>query len=168
MFFVRTAGKPDLETISALLADTWHDTYDAIYGAEKVDEITASWHSVSALQAHLERPDSEFIVADDGERIGGVAFAAVSDPAKKLVMLHQLYVRPDCQGQGIGGALLDEIVEAFPGATTLRLEVEPANEKAVRFYEGCGFTKAGKTQDCGGASGIAAAIYERPLSVPAL
>ncbi|PTW59669.1 ribosomal protein S18 acetylase RimI-like enzyme [Breoghania corrubedonensis] len=166
MFFIRTAGKQDLEKISALLAETWHDTYDRIYGPDKVADITAAWHSVEALKTQLARPGSEFIVADDGERIGGVAFAAMADAKAKTVMLHQLYVRPGCQGQGTGAMLLAEIVEAFPDASTLRIEVEPANEKAVSFYEAKGFEKVGETSDCGvtgNKSGIPAAIYERPL-----
>ncbi|MBP0617099.1 GNAT family N-acetyltransferase [Jiella mangrovi] len=163
-FFVRTASRADLEAISALLTETWHDTYDAIYGSQKVSEITASWHSITALEPRLTRPQSEFIVADDGVRLGGMAFAASSDAEKKLFMLHQLYVRPDCQGQGVGTDLLEEIVQAFPGAERLRLEVEEANGKAVGFYRAHGFVAVGQTQNCGAAeSGIPAAIYERPL-----
>ena len=75
-FFIRTAGRADLPKISALLSETWHDTYDEIYGVERVSEITQSWHSQKALEPRLGRPESEFIVADDGARIGGMAFAA--------------------------------------------------------------------------------------------
>ncbi|MCQ0986629.1 GNAT family N-acetyltransferase [Jiella marina] len=163
-FFVRTASRNDLEAISSLLGETWHATYDAIYGPEKVSEITTSWHSVKALETRLTRPESEFIVADDAERIGGVAFAASSDPERKLVMLHQLYVHPDLQGQGIGTALLEEVIAAFPDATTIRLEVEEANSGAVEFYRAHGFEAIGRTEDCGGDSGIPAAVYERRLS----
>ncbi|AXS41803.1 N-acetyltransferase [Breoghania sp. L-A4] len=164
MFFVRTAGKQDLEAILALLSETWHDTYDAIYGPDRVAEITASWHSRQSLEAKLTQLASEFIVADDGTRIGGVAFAAWSDQQTKRVTLHQLYVHPDCQGQRIGAALLGEIIDAFPDANALRLEVEPANEKAIGFYRAHGFEKVGETKDCGGRTGIPAAIYERPLA----
>ena len=163
-FFVRTAGRNDLEAISELLGVTWHATYDAIYGVERVREITASWHSVQELEPRLTRPESEFIVADDGSRIGGMAFAASSDPEKKLVVLHQLYVHPDVQGQGIGTDLLAEITDAFPDATTMRLEVEAANTRAVGFYEAHGFAAVGRTDNCGTAdSGIPAVVYERRL-----
>lgn len=163
-FLVRTAGRNDLEAISELLGETWHDTYDGIYGTQKVSEITASWHSVAALEPRLTRPESEFIVADDGTRLGGVAFAASSDPEKKLVVLHQLYVRPDCQRQGIGRDLLEEITDAFPDATRMRIEVEAANENAVSFYVAHGFAEIGRTDHCGAVdSGIPAVVYEKQL-----
>ena len=41
--WVRTASKRDLPAISRLLGETWHATYDAIYGAERVGEITGEW-----------------------------------------------------------------------------------------------------------------------------
>ncbi|MEI2385011.1 GNAT family N-acetyltransferase [Breoghania sp. JC706] len=163
MFFVRTAGRPDLPAIARLLAETWHDTYDRLYGAEKVDEIVAAWHSVTALEARLNRPHSEFVVADDGTRLGGMAYAARSTEHEKRVMLYQLYVSPDCQGKGIGTALLEEVNGAFPDATILRLEVAPANAKAVGFYQAHGFEKVGETSDCGGDSGLPADIYERQI-----
>ena len=72
-------------------------------------------------------------MADDGKQLGGMAYAAV-DAAGTSVMLRQLYVRPAFQGRGIGGMLLDEIIESFPDATLFRLEVEEANAKAIGFY----------------------------------
>ena len=35
---------------ATLLVETWHATYDAIYGAERVTEITDDWHSIASLQ----------------------------------------------------------------------------------------------------------------------
>ncbi|KQT83418.1 GNAT family N-acetyltransferase [Aurantimonas sp. Leaf443] len=162
-FFVRTAGVKDLGAVSALLRETWHATYDAIYGPERVAEITASWHSVEALRPRLTRPNSEFLVADDGTRLAGMAYAGASGEGRS-VALHQLYVRPDCQGQGIGADLLSEIAGCFPLARVLRVEVEEANTAAVAFYRHAGFALVGRTDACGTpGSGLPAAIYEKPL-----
>ncbi len=159
--FVRTAGERDLQAVRALLVETWHHTYDAIYGVERVSEITDDWHSLEALRAKLISPNSEFLVADDGKRIGGMAFATADGDA---VMLHQLYVLPGYQGRGVGSMLLDEVEGCFPEAQRVRLEVEEANLKAVAFYFGQGFAKVGSTSNCGKAnSGITAAILERPI-----
>lgn len=162
--FVRTAGDRDLAAVRALLVETWHATYDDIYGAERVTEITNEWHSIASLMARLVKPSSEFLVADDGKRIGGMAFAEAVDGGG-VVMLRQLYVLPSLQGRGIGGMLLDEIIESFPEAHRIRLEVEEKNARAVAFYQANGFIQAGRTENCGSAgSAIPALIYERVLA----
>jgi ribosomal protein S18 acetylase RimI-like enzyme len=159
--FVRTASDRDLDAIRALLVETWHATYDSIYGLERVTAITDDWHSLPALKRRLDQPSAEFLVADDGKRLGGMAYASV-DAMGKTVMLHQLYVRPAFQGHGIGGMLLDEIVESFPDATLFKLEVEEANAGAIGFYISQGFVQSGRTANCGAEqSGIPALIFER-------
>lgn len=159
--FVRTASERDLQAIRSLLVETWHATYDAIYGADRVTEITNSWHSLESLRLRFLRPNSEFLVADDGKLIGGMAYAEADETGAE-VMLRQLYVLPAFQGRGIGGMLLDEIFESFPEARVFRLEVEEKNERAVAFYRSNGFEPVGSVGNCGGGdSGIPAMIYER-------
>ncbi|MEO3385717.1 GNAT family N-acetyltransferase [Mesorhizobium sp. CAU 1741] len=156
--FVRTASARDLDAVRALLVETWHDTYDPIYGVERVNQITAEWHSLEALASRMASPNSEFLVADDGQRIGGMAYASTQDEGS-TVMLRQLYVLPACQGQGIGGMLLDEIEGSFPGADRLRLEVETRNAKAVAFYHAQGFAEIGKAE----LEGKTVTVLERPI-----
>ena len=160
--FVRTAGERDLVAVRALLVETWHATYDAVYGAAKVTEITDDWHSIVSLRSRLTRPNSEFLVADDGKRIGGMAFAAATADAK-VIMLNQLYVHPDCQRRGIGQALLDEIEASFPEARTLRVEVEEANGGAIAFYRSTGFLPSGNVADAGDVARPRTLSFEKPL-----
>jgi ribosomal protein S18 acetylase RimI-like enzyme len=164
--FVRTAGERDLPAVRSLLAETWHATYDAIYGAGRVAGIVDEWHSIRALKAQLDRPFSEFLVADDGTRLGGMAFASSGDEGA-TVSLHQLYIRPAHQGRGIGGMLLDEIIGSFHDANRVRLEVEAANARAIAFYLSQGFSEVGRTENCGReGSGIPALLMERLLANP--
>ena len=167
MFFVRSASEADLPKVSALLGRSWHATYDAIHGVDKVAEIAASWHSLDSLKRRLARPNSEFVVADDGRRIGGMAYAAMDRDEGDVVHLHQLYVEPELMGQGIGRDLFAEVETCFPAARRMRLEVEPKNERAVRFYTGLGFAEVGWTKNCGAdQSGIPAMIMEKVISFP--
>lgn len=162
-FFVRTASARDLDAVRTLLSETWHATYDGIHGAERVNAITTEWHSMEALKARLERPRSEFLVADDGSRIGGMAFASADEEGSN-VSLHQFYVHPDFHRRGIGLMLFAEIESCFPEAKLMRLEVEEANQRAIAFYRRVGFAPAGRTANCGGGqSGIPALIFEKPL-----
>jgi ribosomal protein S18 acetylase RimI-like enzyme len=163
MFFVRTAMKTDLPAVRKLLVETWHATYDAIYGRDRVEEITEAWHSVTELETRLARPQSEFLVADDGRTIGGMAYAARS--GKDVVVIHQLYVHPDHQRQGVGRDLFAELETCFDGAKRMRLEVEPENAVALAFWHAHGFSEVGRTEQCGeGGIAIPALVMEKPLS----
>ncbi|MGF6171995.1 N-acetyltransferase family protein [Ensifer sp. 4252] len=164
MFFVRTASERDLEKVRALLVETWHATYDTFYGVEKVNELTGRWHSLPALKSRLERKNAEFLVADDGRNIGGMGYASMSDTLKKTAVLHQLYVLPKFQRQGIGRDIFAELETCFPDAERMRVEVEPQNLHALAFYRAHGFSEVGQTSDCGGdQSGLPALILEKPL-----
>lgn len=165
MFFVRTAGEQDLEKVRALLGETWHATYDHIYGPGKVSELHVSWHSLASLKARLANKNSEFLVADDGKTIGGMGYAVMSTEMTKTVMLYMLYVSPRCQRQGIGRDIFAELETCFPDAKIMRLEVEPQNEPAIAFYKAHGFVEVGRTENCGqGKSGIPALVFEKPLA----
>lgn len=160
--WIRKANGNDLEVMRDLLVETWHNTYDEIYGVEEVRRITTQWHSIEALKNRLAKPGSEFVVAGSGRNLAGLAFASTEDG--NTVLLHQLYVRPRSQGSGLGQALLREIESCFPNARALCLEVEGANHRAIAFYKANGFTEVGKTENCGEPnSGIGALVFQKTL-----
>ncbi|MBZ9676915.1 GNAT family N-acetyltransferase [Mesorhizobium sp. ES1-1] len=160
--FVRTAGERDLAAVRTLLVETWHATYDTIHGTARVTEITDDWHSIGSLRSRLTRPHSEFLVADDGKRIGGMAFAAATADAK-IILVNQIYVHPDLQRRGIGRALLEEIEASFPEAQMLRVEVEEANGGGIAFFRSAGFLPASDDVDPGDDEKLAIRSFEKPL-----
>jgi ribosomal protein S18 acetylase RimI-like enzyme len=158
--FVRSATERDLVNVQNLLHRAWHAAYDSIYGAAKVTEITSDWHSLSSLKVNLARPWSEFLLADTGKEIRGLAYARQS--SEDFVMLHQLYVEPSHIGQGIGSQLLEECFEAFPEAKAFRLEVDAQNPNAMRFYQRFGFEEISRIANCGkDGSSMPAIVMER-------
>ena len=60
--------------------------------------------------------------------------------------LANIAVLPSCRGLGIGGALLDEILEISrnDGAFRTFLEVRESNEAAIGLYSSRGFFEIGK------------------------
>jgi len=165
VYFVRTAGEEDVEKIRALLAETFHATYDPFYGADKVARMVSGWHSANAIRARIQKRDGEFLVADNGREIGGIGYAAMYPKMEKTAMLHQLYVRPSCQNEGIGRDIFAEIETCFPDAEIMRVEVALQNTRALSFYERLGFAEVDRMEEWGAPnSGLPAFILEKRLA----
>lgn len=153
----------DVSEIRELLATTWRETYTGFYGATIVEEIIAKWHAPAAIIKNIAKPNGEYLVADDGTQLGGVAFASLTD---KVISLHQLYVQPHLQRQGIGQMLFAEIESCFMDADILDLEVEPRNAGAIAFYHAHGFQSGGIITNRGTAdSGISALKMTKVLKI---
>jgi ribosomal protein S18 acetylase RimI-like enzyme len=139
---IRSATSDDLSAVRALLVETWHDTYDRLIGAERVTDITNSWHSVENLSRQLSVPDCSFLVAQHLSAIVGHAFADAQRPP--VLFVTRLYVLPARQRSGIGKRLLDAAIARHPDAAVLRLEMKAENEKAHAFYRREGFQPVGE------------------------
>jgi hypothetical protein len=62
---IRAANPRDVAEVKIFLRNTWHDTYDAVLGAERVTEITRSWYvevarRASSDLAHAALTDAAF------------------------------------------------------------------------------------------------------------
>jgi len=134
---IRDAEAADLTAVRSVLVETWHATYDGIYGWQRVAEMTNAWHSLENLSAQLGRDGGAFLVALVGEEI--VATASARIEPDRTALLTRLYVVPAWQGVGIGRTLLQVTLACFPHAPVARLEVEGQNEPAIAFYERMGF-----------------------------
>jgi ribosomal protein S18 acetylase RimI-like enzyme len=134
---IRPATEADVPAVHHLLVRTWHATFDAIYGPEKVSEVTAQWHSPDRIRASLAQPGVIRMVAEQGGEITGTAtgFATPSGGIK----LQQLYILPDRQRSGLGTALLDAFRMSFIDPRFIELEVAEPNVDATAFYVRSGF-----------------------------
>jgi ribosomal protein S18 acetylase RimI-like enzyme len=165
IYFVRTATEKDLPAIRKLLVAAFEETYVPIHGAEKVAKLNEGWNSELVLRSCLKDPAGEFLVADNGRWLGGVAYATPSRSLPKTIGLMKLYVGPGMKREGIGQNLLEEIETCFPTAERLRLEVDVENAGAIAFYQAKGFEQVGRTENCGASeSGMPAYIMEKKLT----
>lgn len=139
---IRPAKPADIAAVRAVLVETWHDTYDALIGANKVREITDSWHSAENLARQLDLPDCAFWVAEADSAVVGHVFANAQKPP--VLTISRLYVLPARQRQGIGKRLLDEVIARYPAVEIVRLVVEAENAKGLAFYEREGFRSVGE------------------------
>jgi len=106
-------------------------------------------HEVVDYMAGTVLVDQQVWVAEaDGRPVG---FAAVGAD-----MLNHLYIAPEWQGRGVGGALLDA---ARSGRDRLELWVFQGNERARTFYERRGFVLVKQTDGSGNEERTPDALY---------
>ncbi len=147
--WIRTASRNDINAIHDLLVETWHATLDDLVGREEVDRKIAHHYTTDMLKKMLSRPASEYVVADDGDMLHGVAYAAqgaVKGDSEIALVLH-LCVKPESRGQGIGQRLLIELEEAFPAARKIRVVLNKKDVRTQKFFEEQGYKHLGKSGD---------------------
>jgi ribosomal protein S18 acetylase RimI-like enzyme len=156
----------DIEPLRALAHAIWHAHYPGIISREQIDYMLAQRYSPEVIAAELARPDCWWRLA----RLGGepVAFASCAlDTAPRAMKLDKLYVLPERQRGGIGGALLEQVlgIARQTGCERLWLAVNKNNAGAIAAYRRHGFAiRASVVKDIGGGFVMDDYIMERPVS----
>lgn len=99
--------------------------------------------SVNSISTELTNPLSTWLVAvEGGEVVGYVGSQSVLDGADMM----NIAVHPDYRNQGIGHALIEELIILLQkkDVISLSLEVRVSNESAIGLYHKMGFEMIGK------------------------
>ncbi|MDJ1432628.1 GNAT family N-acetyltransferase [Halostagnicola sp. A-GB9-2] len=169
---VRLATAEDLESISDVARETWHDTYDELE-PETIDWAIDEWYGEEAipleapgtvvlvveLEEEGERGDSQTVEdANDGTELENAGHEAEEEAADDIVGFAQaivhgdtadvlrLYVHPDYQGRGIGTTLHERLriqLEAYD-IERIQLIDFAFNDEGRGFYESLGFEQTGE------------------------
>ena len=114
------------------------------------DECEKSLAEVAEELVPRGNPPEEFKLgafSERGELIGIVSFRRdIRVKARHRAMLSGMYVIPEARRQGVGRALLDQVVnkaEQLGGMEQIHLWVLHAMPSASGFYQDCGFAKQG-------------------------
>lgn len=102
------------------------------------------WNEATQRQLHDRRFETQdfFVINSNGSDVGVVSVTVEPD----CVHVHQLYVLPEHQGQGIGGESMSIVIEAGNELSLpLRLRVLRVNPRAAAFYMRLGFAITGCT-----------------------
>ena len=112
-----------------LIKDTLYSEYDNFW-------------SYNILKNELLNDKTTYIVAKENNQI--VGFAGIMTCLDEAT-LNNIVVKKSCRGRGIGGELLDTIIElcADLNMKSLTLEVDSSNTPAINLYKKFGFQNLG-------------------------
>ena len=141
---VRRGGPGDIE--AALGA--WRSAEEA-----RRDGRPASPEHGGRVRAHVENPDAFLFVADSGGEVVGMAVGmqgladdGAGPPIEGLCHVGAVFVVPDRWGEGLGGDLVDAVLEEARGRGYDRAQLwtHADNERAHKLYGGRGFRRTGR------------------------
>ena len=163
-FVVRRCRLWDVGRLSALAKVCWHGTYDRILGEPKslllgrrvYSKFNLGYWIVHSLGSRA----SKMLLATQDDVPVGYAMAQ-ADAGE--VILYSLYVHPQWLGKGIGSALLDAVIAAYPKAKAVRLEVLRDNTDAIAWYQAKGFASYGDTPHATGTADVPSVYMDKRL-----
>jgi GNAT superfamily N-acetyltransferase len=121
------------------LAKRWYEGWQDAHAALLPDELKRLRTPESFRERLLQRLASTRVAALDGEVVG---FCTLKDDE-----LYQLFIDAPARGTGIAAALVADaemrLKEA--GVATAWLGCAIGNDRAARFYEKCGWERAGSS-----------------------
>ena len=132
-FVVRNTDPSEIDAIARLWFDGWQDAHAAILPTEL--------RRLRTLDSFRERLASAVAnIRVVGPRGAPAGFSMFKDDE-----LYQLYVAADARGSGTAQALISEVETrlANEGLPLVWLACAIGNERAARFYEKCGWRRAG-------------------------
>jgi GNAT superfamily N-acetyltransferase len=158
---VRTAEEVEIDQLAKVWHDGWHDAHAQIVPAELVRLRTLESFR-NRLQAAL--PNIR-VVGPSGAPVG---FCIVREDE-----LYQLFVSAQSRGSGVAATLVADAETRLSdiGVETAWLACAIGNERAARFYEKCGWHRAGtminEAETSAGTFPLEVWRYEKSLMRPA-
>jgi ribosomal protein S18 acetylase RimI-like enzyme len=151
MIGYRDAVPADGPELAAMAKQSFTDTFGTLYRPEDLAAFLDQTFGEHGLPAQLSEPAYTIRIAVDEvgaivgfAKIGPVAFPG--DWPVTAIELHQLYVRGDQHGAGVGPTLMDWAIATAraDGRTEMILSVYVDNHRAHRFYQRYGFVEIGR------------------------
>jgi GNAT superfamily N-acetyltransferase len=132
---VRSADQAEIDQLTEIWFDGWHDAHARIVPAE-LTRLRTRENFRDRLEAALP-----------SVRVIGAWAAPVGFYIVKGDELYQLYVSRQSRGTGVAAALIRdaEAQLAEAGVEIAWLACAIGNDRAARFYEKCGWRRAGRT-----------------------
>jgi ribosomal protein S18 acetylase RimI-like enzyme len=137
---IRPLEPTDFEAVGKLAHTIWSAHYITMITQAQIDYMLAGRFSAENLARYIDSNERWMEVFEvDGKLVGYCSYARTTTASE--MKLEQLYLLPNLHGKGLGSHLLNHVERRAKelGASTLILQVNKQNEKAIRAYRRNGF-----------------------------
>lgn len=146
MLTVRTAGPDDLRGIAAVYND-------AVLTSVATFDVEPQAPDLFADRVASRRPGDHVVVAEEGGRVLGMAYAATyrPRPAYDHTRETSVYLAPGARGRGIGRTLYDELLRRVDadGIHVCLAVIARPNPASEALHRAVGFRHAGTLPEVG-------------------
>jgi len=167
---IRRADPADARLLAELGARTFSDTFAADNTPDDMAAYLAFAFGPAIQAAELADPRNTFLIVEVGGEVAGYAHLRAGEApgcvsADRPVEIVRLYASRECQGRGIGAALMRACFEAAQasGGGTVWLGVWERNARARAFYDRWGFRHVGTHEFRLGADAQTDLLMEKAL-----
>ena len=119
---------------------SWHEAYPGLVSQEYLDRMTLEKCEKMAFSWR----DSIIIAKDEGRVIGFVGYGNRGEETPGTGEIFALYVLSEYYGKGVGRQLMEAGLDQLKQYPQVCLWVLKENQRAIRFYEKCGFYPTGE------------------------
>jgi phosphinothricin acetyltransferase len=135
---LRGATPEDAAAVQAIYA------HHVLHGLGTFEEVPPSVEEIGQRMAAVLGRGLPWLVAEDGGRILGYAYAGPFRPraAYRYTVEDSVYVAPDCMGQGVGKALLNAVIadcERLGLRQMVAVIGDSGNAGSIGVHRACGF-----------------------------
>lgn len=137
---IRPLEVRDFEPLAALAAAIWLAHYTTIITKEQIEYMLSGRFAPESLRCYLDAGDRGLDVLEQaGELVGYCSYATTAVPGE--MKLEQLYLLPRLHGRSLGKRLLEHVERRCVehGASSLMLQVNKRNHRAIAVYRRAGF-----------------------------
>ncbi|MFN9209733.1 MAG: GNAT family N-acetyltransferase [Betaproteobacteria bacterium] len=137
---LRPALPADIPAIAAIYG------HHVIHGLASFETDPPSVADMASRHAAIVAAGYPYLVATDGERLLGYAYASAfrTRPAYRYTVEDSVYVAPDTAGRGIGRALLTRLIEECEARgyrQMLAVIGDSDNAPSIKLHAACGFVR---------------------------
>lgn len=132
----KKAGAEDINLIHNLAAAIWRKHYPGIITNEQIEYMIDKMYSPESLLKQLKDDNHFYLAYINNEPVGYFSYS-MKEPGKYF--LHKIYLLTDGHRKGIGGSMLEYLLNLLPPKSTVELTVNRKNYKSINFYFKNGF-----------------------------